>query len=82
MSNILQVGLFNAEPASSKALSRQIQSLNLIRLVSEVGNEEDLAHLLENSSIDVVFFHLDPHQAEVIELIEQVEHRYRQQGKL
>lgn len=75
MSSILQVGLFNAEPASSKVLSRQIQSLNLIRLVSEVGNEKDLAHLLENSSIHVMFFHLDPHHAKVIELIEQVAYR-------
>ena len=76
MSNILQVGLFNAEASSSKALSRQIRSLNLIQLVSEVGNEKDLAHLLENSSIQVMFFHLDPNQAKIIELIEQVARRH------
>ena len=76
MSNILQVGLFNAEPASSKALCHQIRSLHLVRLVSEVGNEKDLAHLLENSSIHAVFFHLDPHQAKVIELIQQVARRH------
>lgn len=76
MSNIVQVGLFNAEAASSKELSRQIQSLNLVRLVSEVGNDQDLANLLENSSIQVVFFHLDPDHAKTIDLIENVAQRY------
>ena len=82
MSSILQACLYNTDPGSSAELHQSIKSLNLVRLVSEAKNEEDLANVLERTSIHVLIVHLDPEPASVTELIEQVAQRFPQIGMI
>lgn len=76
MSNSLQVCLYNTEVESSDELRRQITALNFVRLVGEIGNSEGLAALLADGTVNLVFFHLDPKPAHVVQLIEQVAERF------
>ncbi len=76
MSNILQVGLLNMEPAASKKLRDHIQSLSLVRFVTEVQDEEGLANVLNQTPLNLVFFHLDPKPSKVLDIIDQVSQHY------
>jgi len=76
MSNLLHVCVYNTEPESSKTLQAQIKSLNFVRLVAEVGAPDLLAKTLHDSTVNVIFFHLDPNPAAVVEVIDQVSTRY------
>ncbi len=72
MSNLLHVCLYNIEPESSAELTGHIAGLNFVRLVAEVSSPEELAKLLHDSPVNLVFFHLDPDPKAVVEVIEQV----------
>jgi pilus assembly protein CpaE len=50
--------------------------LNFVRFVAEVSTPADLAKLLHDSPVNLVFFHLDPQPAAVLEVIEQVSARF------
>lgn len=76
MSNILPVCLFNMEPEASKKLCDHIRSLGLVRFVTEVQDEEGLANVLDQTPLSLVFFHLDPEPAKVLDIIEQVSERH------
>lgn len=76
MSNLLHVCLYNTEPESSKALQTQIGGLNFVRLVAEVSNPDDLANLLHRATVNLIFFHLDPHPDPVVEVIDQVSTKF------
>ncbi len=76
MSNLLHVCLYNAEPESSTTLRGHIASLNFIRIVAEVGTPAELAELLQRATVNVIFFHLDPHPDPVVEVIDHVSTKY------
>ena len=76
MSRHLHVCLYNADPASSGELQGHLRELNFVRLGEEVGEPDDLASVLQASEIDLVFFHLDPDAAPILEVIDQVSTRY------
>jgi len=77
MSNLLHVCLYNIEPSSSARLTEHIQSLNFVRFVAEVGTPDALAKLLNDSQVNLVFFHLDPNPKAVVEVIDQVSSRFQ-----
>lgn len=72
MSNLLHVCLYNLEPKSSAEITKHITSLNFVRFVAEVNSAEALAKVLQDSPVNLVFFHLDPDPKTVVEVIEQV----------
>ena len=76
MSNLLHVCLYNTEPESSKALQAQISALNFVRIVAEVGCPDALAKALHHATVNLVFFHLDPDAAAVVEVIDHVSTKY------
>ncbi len=76
MSNLLHICLYNLEPEASEELQGHISNLNFVRLTAEVSTPEDLAAVLENDDANVVFFHLDPNPAAVVEVIELVSTSY------
>ncbi len=76
MSNLLHICLYNLDPESSQELLGHIGGLNFVRLAAEVSSPEELAAVLENDDANVVFFHLDPNPAAVVEVIEQVSTSY------
>ncbi len=76
MSNVLQVCLYNAEQESSEPLRQSISQLNFVRLVAEASTPEHLATALNDAGVQLVFFHMDPDPAPVIDLIDQVSQRF------
>lgn len=76
MSNLLHVCIFNAEPESSEALQSAVGDLNFVRVVAEVSSAEDLAQVLASTTVNLVFYHLDPDMGSVVPVIEQVTARY------
>lgn len=50
--------------------------MNFVRFVAEVSTPGDLAKLLHDSPVNLIFFHLDPQPSAVIEVIEQVSARF------
>jgi len=76
MSNLLHVCLYNTDPESSRILTDQIRSLNFVRLAGEVATPDALAKMLQEGSINLVFFHLDPNPGPVLDVIDQVSTRY------
>ena len=76
MSNALQTYLYNTQPEATQELCDQLGSINFTRFMGEVNDPEELAVLLQQSDANLVFFHLDPRPAAVIEVIEQVSTRY------
>lgn len=76
MSNLLHVCIYNTEPESSKNLQDQVSALNFVRIVAEVGNAELLAKTLHQTTVNLIFFHLDPDPAPVLEVIDQVSTKY------
>jgi len=76
MSNLLHVCIYNTEPESSKPLQTQVTALNFVRLVAEVGNAEALAKTLHQTTVNLIFFHLDPDAEAVMEVIDHVSTKY------
>jgi pilus assembly protein CpaE len=76
MGNLLHVCLYNADPDAAQELKSAIQSLNFVRLTAEVSSPEALAAALKEATVNLVFFHLDPDVAAVVEVIDQVSTRY------
>jgi pilus assembly protein CpaE len=76
MSNLLHVCIYNTEPESSKPLQAQVTALNFVRLVAEVGSAEALAKTLHQATVNLIFFHLDPNAAAVVEVIDHVSTKY------
>lgn len=76
MSNLLHVCLYNVEPEASRELRSHIVALNFVRLVGEADSPEDLAKLLQDKDVDVVFFHLDPDPTPIVDVIDQVSTYY------
>ncbi len=76
MSNLLHVCIYNMEPESSKPLQDQVTALNFVRLVAEVGNAEALAKTLHQTTVNLIFFHLDPNPEAVMEVIDHVSTKY------
>lgn len=76
MSNLLHVCIYNTEPKSSQELQAQVSALNFVRIVAEVGCPDAFAKVLSNATVNLVFFHLDPNIAEVVEVIEHVSTKY------
>lgn len=76
MGNVLQVCIYNADADASAELTGHIEALNFVRLIGEVRTPMELANALANAHLNLVFFHLDPDAAPVIELIDQVATRH------
>ena len=76
MSNLLHVCIYNTEPESSKELQAQISALNFVRIVAEVGCPDALDKALHHATVNLVFFHMDPHTDEVVEVIDHVSTKY------
>ena len=76
MSNLLHVCIYNTEAQSSQELQTQVSALNFVRIVAEVGSPDAFAKVLNNAAVNLVFFHLDPNIAEVVEMIEHVSTKY------
>ncbi len=76
MSNLLHVCIYNTEPESSKTLQSHVSALNFVRIVAEVGCPDELAKTLHHATVNLVFFHLDPNTAEVVEVIDHVSTKY------
>ncbi len=72
MSSILQVCLYNQDAESSETLRHSISSLNFVRLVTEVNTPDELAALMRDHEINLLFLHLDPDADSVVEVIDQV----------
>lgn len=80
MSHLIQACLYNQEPAAAKALTTAIRDLNFVRLVAETGTAEELASILQDSHIQLIFFHLDPKPRAVLDVIEQISSRFPEIG--
>ncbi len=76
MGNLLQVCLYNVDAESSSELQAHIEALNFVRLAGEVSTPGDLAAALNDTPINLVFFHLDPDPVAVIEIIDEVSSRF------
>ncbi len=76
MSNLLHVGLYNLDPNASSELKGAIEALNFVRLVGEAGSPDQLADILHHGGVNLIFFHLDPKPASVVEVIDQISTRY------
>ena len=76
MSNLLHVCIYNNEAESSKALQDQVSALNFVRIVAEVGNAEALAKTLHQTTVNLIFFHLDPDPVGVLEVIDHISTKY------
>ena len=76
MSGTLQVCLYNVEPEASQELRDKINSLNYVRVIAEVGTPDGLAETLRSGGTNLVFFHLDPDPAKILEAIDHVSQRY------
>jgi len=76
MSGLVQVCLYNADEEASSELRSRIGELNFVRLVSEVRFPADLAVLLDDGGVNLIFFHLDPQPETVVALIAQVAERH------
>ena len=76
MSNLLHVCIYNTEPEAAKELRTQIGALNFVRVVADVSSPDALATALDDSGINLCFFHLDPNPDEVVQVIDQVSTRY------
>lgn len=76
MSNLLHVALYNLQPQSSQELRGQIAAVSFVRFVQEVDSADHLAALLQEQELNLIFFHLDPDPAAVIDVIDQVSTRY------
>lgn len=72
MSNLLHVCLYNEDPESSKTLQTHIRAQNFVRLIAEVETPEKLARTLNDSTVNLIFFHLDPNADRVVDVIDQV----------
>lgn len=72
MSNLLHVCIYNTEPEAAKELRSHISALNFVRVVADVNSPETLAAALDDSGINLCFFHLDPDPDEVVPVIDQV----------
>jgi pilus assembly protein CpaE len=57
-------------------LATQIEALSFVRLAAEINSDEELANKLQNSNINVVFFHMDTNPASTSEVIETVATRF------
>lgn len=82
MSNLLHACIFNLEPSSSDMLASAVKALNFVRFTGEVNNANDLAPLLQSGAVSLVFFHLDPKPAQVVEVIEHVSTKYPDMGMI
>lgn len=76
MSNNLNYVLYNLDPNSSQELTSNLATLSFLRRKGEVTSPESLAEILQENEINLVFFHLDPECAPVLEVIEQVSTRF------
>lgn len=76
MQSTLQVCLYNMDPEWSEELRARIGDLNFARLVAEASNPEQLAALLQDTPINLIFFHLDPDPLAVIGVIDQTAARF------
>lgn len=76
MSNLLHVCLYNLEAESSEHLIQQITGLNFVRFIAEVSAPDKLAKLLQETPVNLVFFHLDPDSKSVVDVIEDVSSRF------
>ena len=76
MSNLLHVCIYNTEPESSQMLQTQVSSLNFVRIVAEVGCPDALAKVLHQATVNLVFFHLDPHTSEAVQVIDHISTKY------
>ncbi|MGD2108609.1 MAG: AAA family ATPase [Phycisphaerae bacterium] len=76
MGNLLQVCLYNREAEASEDLKAALQGLNFVRLVAAVDDPETLAQAIQETEVNLVFFHLDPDPGPVVEVIDQVSTRY------
>jgi pilus assembly protein CpaE len=76
MSNLLHVCIYNEDPESSKTLQGHVRAQNFIRLIGEVDTPEKLARTLADTTINLVFFHLDPNPENVVAVIDEVSAAY------
>lgn len=72
MSNLLRACLYNQDSHACEDLRKMIGELRLVRVVSEPDTPDALASEIQQSNINIVFFHLDPDSASVCEVIEHV----------
>lgn len=72
MSNLLRACVYNLDAEFSEELHHVISDLRFIRIAAEPDTPEALAAQLQQSDINIIFFHLDPDPAAVCEVIEQV----------
>ncbi len=76
MSQLLHVCLYNSDPEASAELQNHLKVLNFVRLVPEACTPDELARVLHDYEVNLIFFHLDPNPEPVIEVIDQVSTRY------
>lgn len=76
MSNLLHVCIYNTEPEAAKELRTHISALNFVRVVADVSSPDALAVTLDDSGVNLCFFHLDPNPDEVVRVIDQVSTKY------
>ncbi len=72
MSSLLHVCLYNTDSEASPELEDALRSLNFVRLVAETNSPEQLVTTLQDTGINIVFFHLDPRPGLVVEVIDQI----------
>ena len=76
MSNLLHVCIYNTEPEAAKELRTHIGALHFVRVVADVSSPDALATALNDSGVNLCFFHLDPDADEVVQVIDQVSTRH------
>ncbi len=76
MAKVLHVCLYNTDPDASQELQAEISQLNFVRLDAEVSTPEDLAAAIHEYPVNLIFFHMNPFPAQVVEVIDSVSTRH------
>lgn len=76
MANPLHVGIYDASDERDLELERIVRELNFVRLGPYVRTPDELATVLNDESIRLLFLNLDPDPNGVVEVIEEVSRRY------
>ncbi|MCH7871479.1 MAG: AAA family ATPase [Planctomycetes bacterium] len=76
MANHLHVCIYDASRESDPELERTIQGLNFVRLGARAHTPEELADVLRDESVNLLFLNLDPDPGGVVEVIGEVSNRY------
>lgn len=76
MANHLHVCIYDASRESDPELEQTIRGLNFVRLGARAQTPKELADILHDESVNLLFLNLDPDPTGTVEVIDEVSNRY------